>query len=576
LARKRKETDSPTTESGQRDYIAIAVAYAERAADKKNRKQFGKWVRLAARRFLKDKEKADFLDPPFLFSKEHAFDACDFIEKLPHVEGVWGDPNTIVLHESHIFFVVSLFGFRNLEGGRRFTSALFAVSRKNAKSLLSSGILLYCFCCEDELGPQVISAATTGDQARVIFKAAKTIVERTADLREAFTLEPFANAIARYEVGGTFKPINAKASTQDGLNPSHVGLDEIHDLLNVLRSAAGARRNPLFLYTTTEGYENPGPWGEIRHFAKQVLEEVVEADHFLAVYYSVDDEDKEDGIPADDDFDESAWRKANPLMDVNPILLKEIRKEAIEAKAMPGRAAEFRIKRLNRQSASASSWIDIGRWKMCGGPVDLELLKSVPCVAGLDLSSTRDLTSFRLVWKVDGVYYTWGRRWVPTYAVSQRTERGTVPYAAWVASGLIEQTDGDVVDYAVIETAIDEAVANFTIKEITYDKWNATDICNRLMAKEYPMVEFIQGPKSYHPAMQELERAYIAGKLNHGGDPVLSWCASNLVARRDANLNQAPDKKRSPEKIDDMTALLMAVGRSLSVEPECAPGLMIL
>jgi phage terminase large subunit-like protein len=141
---------------------------------------------------------------------------------------------------------------------------------------------------------------------------------------------------------------------------------------------------------------------------------------------------------------------------------------------------------------------------------------------------------------------------------------------------LIEQTDGDVVDYAVIETAIDEAVANFTIKEITYDKWNATDICNRLMAKEYPMVEFIQGPKSYHPAMQELERAYIAGKLNHGGDPVLSWCASNLVARRDANLNQAPDKKRSPEKIDDMTALLMAVGRSLSVEPECAPGLMIL
>lgn len=581
MAKKKNLTDSPITESGPRDYVAIAVAYAKKAADKKNRKQFGKWIRLAAKRFLKDKEKADIKNPPFLFSASHAFDACDFLEKLPHVEGVWGDPNTIVLHESHIFFVVNLFGFRNLEGGRRFTSALFAVARKNAKSLLASGILLYCFCCEDELGPQVISAATTGDQARVIFKAAKTIVERTADLREAFTLEPFANAIARYEVGGTFKPINAKASTQDGLNPSHVGLDEIHahknhDLLNVLRSAAGARRNPLFLYTTTEGYENPGPWAEIRHFAKQVLEEVVEADHFLAVYYSVDDEDKEDGIPADDDFDESSWRKANPLMDVNPILLKEIRKEAIEAKAMPGRAAEFRIKRLNRQSASASSWIDIGRWKLCGGPVDLEFLKSVPCVAGLDLSSTRDLTSFRLVWKVDGVYYTWGRRWVPTYAVSQRTERGTVPYAAWVAAGLIEQTDGDVVDYAVIETAIDEAVANFSIKEITFDKWNATDICNRLMAKEYPMVEFIQGTKSYHPAMQELERAYIAGKLHHGGDPVLSWCASNLVARRDANLNMAPDKKRSPEKIDDMAALLMAVGRSLSVEPECAPGLMIL
>lgn len=506
-----------------------------------------------------------------MFDEWHANDACDFIEKLPHVEGAWETP-TIVLHPAHVLFVVNLFGFRKPDGSRRFTTALFAISRKNAKSTLSAAVLLYCLCCEAEVGPQVITAATTGDQARIVFNIAHRMVEKTADLREAFTLEPFANAIARYEVGGTFKPINAKASTQDGLNPSHVALDEIHahkthDLLNVLQSAAGARANPLFLYTTTEGYENPGPWGELRHFARQVLQGVVEAEHFLVLYFAVDEEVGKKGAPgyrpADDDFDESKWIKANPLIDVNPHLLKAIRKEALEAKAMPGRHAEFKIKRLNRPSAAANGWIDVGRWRKCAGAVDLEQLRGQPCTAGLDLASTRDLCSFRLVWLIGGVYYTWGKRWVPRWSVAQRTERGAVPYAAWVASGHLTQTDGDVVDYAVVEKDIREAFAAFHPTAIGYDRWNATDLCNRLIADELPMVEFIQGPKSYHPAMQALERAYIAGKFRHGGDPVLTWCASNIVARTDQNMNMAPDKKRSPEKIDDMSALLMAIGVGL-------------
>src|SRR5690606_250720 len=142
-------------------------------------------------------------------------------------------------------------------------------------------------------GPQVITAATTGQQARIVFKVAKTMVEKTADLREAFGLEPMANAIASYHNGGTFKPINAKASTQDGLNPSCSILDELHahknhDLLNVLKSAAGARKNPLFLYLTTEGYDSPGPWAEEREFAKKVLRGLVEADHYLCLYFAVD------------------------------------------------------------------------------------------------------------------------------------------------------------------------------------------------------------------------------------------------------------------------------------------------
>jgi phage terminase large subunit-like protein len=555
-------------------YVDVAIAYAESAVKDKKGKKHGKWIRLAAERFLRDMKRARQKSCPFLFDDWHANDACDFLEKLPHVEGRW-DTETIVLHPAQVFFVVQLFGFRNkLTGCRRFTVALYATARKSGKSTLSAGILLYCLCCEAEPGAQVISAATTFPQASIIFGVAKRMVEKTKDLREAFGLEAWAKAISRMESGSSFKPIHAKASTQDGLNPSHTGLDEIHahktaDLLNVLTSAAGARANPLWLYTTTEGYTSPGPWGEIREFSKKLLQGVFndDADHFLALFWAVDDDDKE--------FDEAVWVKANPLIDVNPHLLSAIRKEAVEAKQMPSKLAEFHIKRLNRPSSTAEGWVDLVKWQACGGTVDLDWLSQFPCYGGLDLASTTDLASFRLVWPVEGKIYTFGRRWVPQNAVSQRTERGTVPYAAWVSAGYIKQTDGDVVDYGVIEADILADVERFNVVNVAFDRWNASDLVNRLTAAEVPMIEFIQGPKSYHPAMQELERAYIPGRLVHGGDPVLTWCASNLVARRDVNLNQAPDKRKSADKIDDMTALLMAVGLTVGVQEDAPEYQMI-
>ncbi|MBA0361010.1 terminase large subunit [Stenotrophomonas maltophilia] len=564
--RKSRATRSPRSESPtppENDYVDVAIGYAKAAAADRGGR-FGRLIKLAAKRFLDDLKRAKKKGAPFSFSRDHANHACSWIELLPHVEGKWETPE-IRLHPSHVWFVVQLFGFRKTDGTRRFTSALFAVARKNAKSTLSAAILLYCECCEEEEGAQVISAATTGSQARIIFNVAKRMAEKKADLREAYGLECWANAISRVETGATFKPINAKASTQDGLNPSHVGLDEIHahktpDLLNVLQSAAGARRNPLWLFTTTEGYANPGPWSEIRQFATQLLEGVFgdAADHFLAIFFAVD---KDDG-----DFDEKAWHKANPLMDVNPHLLAAIRKESIEAKAMPSKLAEFQIKRLNRPAAAANGFILLPKWNACHGVVDLDALKDVPCWGGLDLASTRDLASLRLVWRLDDKIITWGRRWVPESAVAQRTERGTVPYAGWVAAGLLEQTEGEVTDYAVIEQAVLDVHERFNLQSLAFDRWNATEMVSRLVAEEVPLVEFIQGTKSYHPAMVELERAYIGKRLVHDGDPVLAWCAANLVARKDVNLNMAPDKRRSADKIDDITALLMAIGVSLTSE----------
>lgn len=555
-----------------RDFVAIAKAYAKKASDPKNKKTFGVWMRFAGARFLSDLERANQPNAPFYFDEWHASDPCDFAEKLPHVEGKWEKP-TIVLDESQIFFLVSLFGFRKQDGTRRFTTALFAVARKNAKSTLASIIGLYCQNCEGENGPQVVTAATTGSQARIVFKVAKTMVEKTGDLREAFGLDPFANAIASYNNGGTFKPINAKASTQDGLNPSCTILDELHahknhDLMNVLKSAAGARSNPLFLYLTTEGYASPGPWEEEREFAKKVLRGLIEADHYLAVYYAVDEKSEELGTEEDDDFDESTWIKANPLIACNPLLVAEIRKLAVEAKEKPGTHSEFKIKRLNRPASVAQGWVNLTKWKACKGAVDLEFLRQYKCFGGLDLSSTTDLTSFRLVWHVDGKIYTHGWRWVPSAAVRRRTARGLVPYAGWVLSGKLIESGDEAIDYAPIEKKIIEVSETFNLQSVGYDGWNASQCVQNLKAANVQMEQFIQGPKSYHPAMQSIEVAYLNGTLIHGDDPVLNWNASNIVAREDVNLNKAPDKKRASEKIDDFCSLLMAEGRAIAETPK--------
>jgi phage terminase large subunit-like protein len=513
-------------------------------------------LRLAAARFLKDLRRSLRKNSPFVFSAKRANAHCRFIESLPHVEGEWPTEN-IVLEPPQIFFVVQLFGFRKADGSRRFTEAVFATARKNAKTTLAAAILASCLCLEPENGAQIISAATTGSQARIVWRIAKMMIDRRPDLREVFDIETFANSIARYDTGSSFKPINSKASTQDGLNPSHTNLDEVHahktsDLLNVLRSAGGARRNPLWLYTTTEGYETPGPWPELREFSKRVLQGVVQADHLLAVLWMLDDDD--------DEFDESNWPKANPLIYVNPIIRDEMRKIAIAAQNMPSTRAEFRIKRCNLPAASGKAWINLRKWNRCATEPNLIALKGHPCWAAFDLASTTDMTAWRLLWYVEGRWYTWGRYWVPAEQVAQRTESNRVNYAGWVAGGLVTQTDGDITDYERIEQDILADCVRFAPRKIAYDPWNATQLVTRLANQSLELEIFIQGPRSYHPAMQALEAAYATGKLAHGGDPVLRWNAANLVPRYDVNLNMAPDRKRSADKIDGMVALLMAFG----------------
>jgi len=545
-------------------YVERAIDYAKKA---QNSNMHGKWSRLACKRFLNDLKRAKEKACSFYFSDWHAVDACEFVEKMPHVKGKW-KTRELRLHDSQIFFIVNVFGFRNKENEtRRFTNALWCSARKNGKSTFAAALGLYCQFEEDEERAEIISAAPTGKQARIIFDVAKSMVKKEPDLRDYHNAQAYANSIAGFNNSSSFIPVNSKADTLDGLNPYMVLVDEVHahrtpDLINVLKSADGAREDVLFLFVTTEGYILPNsPWPDIRMYCQQILSGAIEGDHFFGIIYCIDEED--------DVFDESKWIKANPLMEANPILLKKVKEAALEAQSMPTKLPEFKIKRANRPSESADSHIDIIQFKKNKRLLSLDQLKGYPCWLSMDLSATRDFTSIRMLWDVNGEYHTHGWRYLPEKGIHQQTPTGGDIYSKWKAQGLIIETKGKTVNHQILTNKIVELTNRFKPQKLCSDPWNATEV-RRSLKDDYDIEveEFRQGGKTYHPAVNKFDEVYYADNLYHGGDELLIWCAANLVMKYDQNMNQSPDKSKSTNKIDDIVTLIMCFGLCLNYEPE--------
>ena len=503
MAQRQQGTLSPKLASDAlthaRDYPGIAHAYACDVVA--GRVLACKWVRLACQRHLSDLKRAG---PtwPYRWDPWNAADVCDFAELLPHIEGKWATP-TIRLQAWQVFCLAVIFGWRRKsDGGRRFSKCYLEVARKQGKSTLAAVVTLYCFTREDEPAPYVFIGATTGAQAQKVFHPARMMAQRTPALCDAFGLKVWAKSIT--EAGGGYvQTINSKGSTQDGHNPHLAVLDELHAhkdraLYDVIDSAFGARKNPLLWIITTAGFDTEGVCYEQRLFACKVLEGLLPAEHFFGVIFTLDE--------GDDPFDQAVWIKANPGLG-ETVQLANMQSASTEARAQPGKLAEFQTKRLNIWTSARVGHVNVQKWKACDGPVDLDALRLVPCWAGYDLGSVSDLTALRLIWWLDGRLLTWGTRYLPEAAVQPRTTRNSVPYARWReaawpagaswARALIQVTPGDVTDYAWIERDLRWAMDTFNIQTIGYDTWNSQDLNNRLSADGAPLMEVRQGHASF-------------------------------------------------------------------------------
>jgi phage terminase large subunit-like protein len=199
----------------------------------------------------------------------------------------------------------------------------------------------------------------------------------------------------------------------------------------------------------------------------------------------------------------------------------------------------------------------------------VEELYGRECYGGLDLSSTSDITAFVLVFppRAEGEKYVFlPYFWLPEDTLDLRCRRDHVPYDVWEREGFINTTEGNVVHYGYIEKFIEELGEKFNIREIAFDRWNATQMVQDLEDMGFTVVPFGQGYKDMSPPSKELYKLLMAGEINHGGNPVLRWMAQNVVMRNDPAGNIKPDKEKSTEKIDGIVAAIMALDRAIRCE----------
>ena len=556
-----------------RDYCGIALRYAEDVVA--GRVVACKWVKAACRRHMKDLKRKGWT---YHFDRWHGDDVCDFIEKLPHVEGEWGT-STIFLEPSQVFILSTVFGWRKQDDCRRFTTVYIEMARKGAKSTLTAGVSLYCLTCEGETGPQIVIGATTGEQAGKVFNPARRMVASTPGLRSAFELEAFTRSISCGMNGGFVQPINAKGKTQDGWN-LHVGvLDELHahkdrSLFDVIKSAFGARKNPLLWIITTAGFDTNGVCYEQRSVATKMLDGAVELDHLFAIIFTLDE--------GDDPFDERVWIKANPMLGVTPTLDK-MRSDASDAKVSPHEEGNFKTKNLNLWLNAAGAWLNMAKWNACADPtLDWEAFRGLDCWIGGDLADKDDITALVLAAfdERDRLIFR-PMFWLPEAVLldPQHAEgRGAAPYRSWHKQGHLQLTPGDWVDHNAVEAKVEEWIDEYSIRRITFDQFAAAQaMASRLNEKhgsgDEPLAEILHKKASAvtDPA-KELEARVKGGqaRLRHDGNPVMNWMASNVVVsrRRDETILPIKESQMSPNKIDGIDALINAIAPAVGLAVE--------
>jgi phage terminase large subunit-like protein len=499
----------------------------------------------------------------FVFRPELARRAIAWIhEHITHVKGEKAaGPDPLALERWQQGGIANLFGWVDRKTGlRRFRHALWFLPRKNGKTTIAAAITNLVAFTDDEPGAELYSAAADREQARLVFGQAAGQCRQ--DLELADQVRVYHNSIAYLDSGAVYKALSAEAGTKHGLNSNFVVVDELHaqpdrELVDVLVTSTGARRQPLVLYITTSDFARVSICNEIVDYAIKVRDGVIRDPTFLPLLYYADN---------DDDWTLAAtWRRANPNYDVIPGFRDYLRRQAKKAQDEPAFENTFRRLHLNQRTEQDVRLISLRDWDACTVE-DLQL--AGPAFAGLDLSSTEDLSAFVLYFPDVCALLAWF--WIPGENAAERERRDRVPYLTWARQGFIELTEGNVIDYNRIRFVIREQIATkYAIREIGVDPWNSAHIQRLLSDDGFDVVQYPQGYRDMNPPTRELLRLLASAALQHSGNPVLRWCAANVAAETSSDGQMIrPSKRKSTERIDGIVAGLIAIGRAITIGSE--------
>jgi phage terminase large subunit-like protein len=563
----------------------------------------GKYIKLACQRFLDDLNRDDIY-----FDEHEASRIIKFFETiLVHVEGKWaGTPIKLALWQK--FFLMNIYGWFYNDGSRRFSTFLLEIARKNAKSTKAGGISLFDLLIDTDSTPQILIGSNNHEQAQICATMAGKMAEQSPAIKKKIQTGKIHVYKYRGKVldivlkdgtrNGAISAMTKNVKTKDGFNPSRYIIDEYHaaetdELKNVAESGQGARENPSGGVITTAGYNQAGPcYTKDRRISIDILEGNKEDDSHFALIYELDKED--------DWEDETNWIKANPLMfhetlnnepECSDTILPYLRKQYRKAKNEGGtKEVDFKTKNLNMWVDSVEVWIPKDVYIKNHHKLNIDDLKDRECYGGTDLASGVDLNA-HVLWfpNVDEITYYDEEAdekkilpvhaalpffWIPKSKLFNTD--GGVDYRKWVDQGFIRTAGEKTVDPQFIGAEIAQICSEYEVKSNAFDPSKVYHGCyQEVSASGIVCSSFAQSTRNMDAPTREIETMLYQGQIEHFNNPVLEWNFRNVVIYKDSSGNIKPDKSKSQNKIDGVSAMCNAVGEWMTMRAQEEQGPMI-
>jgi len=555
MASKKKNENEPG--SGVDQYVTDVLSGEEVA---------GPHVRAACQRHANDRKRKDLK-----WDGDAAQHVIDFYADILRLSGTHeGQP--FILHSSQQFIVGSLYGWKLLNGQRRFSTAYVEEGKGNGKSPLAAGIGLYMLTAMKEPRAEIYSAAVDKDQAKILFRDAVAMVDQSPALLKRIKKSGGKDGdwtkvwnLAYTETGSFFRPISSEnhGRGKSGFRPYCVLLDEIHEhptdaMVEFTRKNIKGRPGAIVLMITNSGINDPtSVCLRYHNYAAEVACGKRKDDAFFSYVCGLD--------VGDDWKDPAVWKKSSPMLDIS-IPSSYLENEVLQSLGMPARQNLTRRLNFCEWVDTATPFVDPDIWRANGeSPGNLEGLR---CVGALDLSDKNDLSTLVLRFENGAVlpYF-----WTPQDGLRQREDQDRAPYAQWVREGYLKAVPGNIIDYRFIARAIGDAKRRFKLHAIAFDRWGLDrfQIAMKDEGVDVDLVPHGQGFREMSTSIQALEDALMTRQLRHGNHPVLAWCMGNAQVEMDPAGNRKFTKFKAAGRIDGAVALAMAEGLNvLSPTPQ--------
>jgi phage terminase large subunit-like protein len=523
----------------------------------------GEIVTSEAVRAMYERLEAEAKDTGFAFEfkPEVGQHAIDFIERFcRHFEGELAG-QLIALDLWQKAFLQTLFGWVSRDDGtRRFREFFFLVARKNGKSMLSACIMVYMLVADGEAGAQCVSIATKYDQAAIVYKTARKIIEQDKDL--SALVKPIVAGMEFKMTNSTMKALASKSKTLDGLNLHYVSCDELHaiedrNLYDVTRQGMKARRQPIFGSITTAGFAREGIYDSLYEYASDVASGAIEDYRLLPVLYQLDDREEW--------TNPKCWQKANPGLGTIKSYV-QLADDVEKAKHDPSYLPSLLVKDFNKQENAESAWLGFDS-VVNEEVVPVEKLTKSYAIGGCDLSATTDLTCATLLIKKPGIdkFFVLQQYFLPQSRVDTVAKKNNreAPYKLWADQGWLTICEGASVDFRAVTTWFVDMVKQHDIRPlwIGYDRALSGYWVEEMIGHGFEMERIAQGPYTWTYPMKRLGGLFEEHKIVYQNNPMLRWCLLNTGVKtlnRDGIASIQPVKTATNRRIDGMVSLLNA------------------